>query len=106
MVIDNDYEILPSVLSLLQSLLATVFDLRESQSAPADDQSSTILSQLYFSIELSCQICKQIIENHHKTNAQALRVSDASHVSEELIRRCLDGLEVTVQANLEATAED
>lgn len=55
----------------------------------------------YFSIELCTQICNQIIENNHKTNAQALRVRKTSGLVEKLLLRCEQALEATVRSHLE-----
>lgn len=65
-----------------------------------------MLAQLFFSIEISCQICKQIIENNYNTNAQILRLTNTSKVAEDLIHRCVDSLELTVQAKLEVRTVD
>jgi hypothetical protein len=96
----DDHQILPSMLSLLKNLLLVVLDSNQSKAEITDDNSGSTFSQLYFSVELCCQICGQIIENNRKTKAQELRTNEASRLTEELVQRCVESLESAVQATL------
>lgn len=102
----DDHQILPSMLSLLKNLLLVVLDSTHSNTEITDDHSGTFSSQLYFSVELCCQICGQIIENNRFTKAQELRTNEASRLVEELVDRCVDSLESAVLATLETKVVD
>ena len=102
----DDHQILPSMFSLLENLLLVALDSTRSNTEITDDHSSSSSSQLYFSIELCCQICGQIIENNRKTKAQELRTNEASRLMEGLVDRCVDGLESAVHATLATKVVD
>ena len=76
--IEEDQELLESALSVLRSQVMMVLISSDSQ--------------LHFSVELTCQVCMQIIENNHSSNAQALRVVDPSIVARDLLFKSLESL--------------
>ena len=63
-------------------------------------------SQLHFSVELTCQVCMQIIENNHSSNAQALRVVDPSTVARDLLFKSLESLWDSVKTHLDHQEAD
>ena len=63
-------------------------------------------SQLFFSVELCCQVCIQIIDNNHSSNAQALRVLDPSKITQDLLFKSTESLWEAVKAHLDHQAMD
>ena len=85
--IEDDQGLLESILSVLRSQVMMVLISSESQ--------------LHFSVELTCQVCMQIIENNHGSNAQALRVLDPSAVTRDLLFKSVESLWESVRAHLD-----
>ena len=90
--IEEDQELLESALSVLRSQVMMVLISSDSQ--------------LHFSVELTCQVCMQIIENNHSSNAQALRVVDPSTVARDLLFKSLESLWDSVKTHLDHQEAD
>jgi hypothetical protein len=90
--IQNDFKLLESAMSLLRSLVMMVIISSDTQ--------------LYFSVELTCQVCMQIIDNNHSSNAQALRVLDPSKITFDLVLKTTETIWEAVKAHLEHTSVD
>jgi hypothetical protein len=91
----EDYSLLEGAFSVLRSLVALV--LRNDQ----EQQKEGSNSELFFSIEMTCQVCMQIIENNSSKNAQAIRVQDPSRLTQDLLQQAIESLHETVQTYLD-----
>ena len=96
----DDNLLLPGVFAVLGSQVGLVFG------DGSDESSEDLHTELFLSIELSGQVCQQIIEKNSRANLKEIRALATSSKAEDLLSQAESALKASVEAHLSAYEVD